>query len=123
LAQVQVSRVLGVKSGHKFHEWNNRINRLSYDFVVCAKDASVLAAIAGRQVAPDINACRYGSEKGEGLSRCPRTATPVARQNLTGSRHDSSCIQDVAFSCIGALEQAGANRTRAALAAQWRDAA
>lgn len=45
LAQVQVSRVLGVKKGANFHEWNNRINRLSYDFVVCGKDASVIAAI------------------------------------------------------------------------------
>jgi very-short-patch-repair endonuclease len=45
LAQVQVSRVLGVKKGFKFHEWNNRINRLSYDFVVCGKDSTVLGAI------------------------------------------------------------------------------
>ena len=45
LAQVQVSRVLGVKKGFKSNEWNNRINRLSYDFVVCGKDATVLAAI------------------------------------------------------------------------------
>jgi Protein of unknown function (DUF2726) len=45
LAQVQVSRVLGVKKGTKFNEWNNRINRLSYDFVVCAKDSTVLAAV------------------------------------------------------------------------------
>lgn len=45
LAQVQVSRVLGVKKGFNFHEWNNRINRLSYDFVVCSKDSTVLAAI------------------------------------------------------------------------------
>lgn len=45
LAQVQVSRVLGVKKGAKFHEWNNRINRLSYDFVVCTKDSTVIAAI------------------------------------------------------------------------------
>ena len=45
LAQVQVSRVLGVKKGSKFHEWNNRINRLSYDFVVCTKDSTVIAAI------------------------------------------------------------------------------
>jgi hypothetical protein len=45
LAQVQVSRVLGVKKGFNFHEWNNRINRLSYDFVVCSRDATVLAAI------------------------------------------------------------------------------
>jgi len=50
LAQVQVSRVLGVKKGFNHHEWNNRINRLSYDFVVCGKDSTVLAAIElGRQ--------------------------------------------------------------------------
>ena len=45
LAQVQVSRILGVKKGFKFHEWNNRINRLSYDFVVCSKDSTVLVAV------------------------------------------------------------------------------
>src|SRR5580704_7547730 len=45
LAQVQVSRVLGVKKGSRFHEWNNRINRMSYDFVVCDKSAAVIAAI------------------------------------------------------------------------------
>ena len=45
LAQVQVSRVLGVKKGFNFNEWNNRINRLSYDFVVCSKDSAVLFAI------------------------------------------------------------------------------
>jgi hypothetical protein len=41
LAQVQVSRVLGVKKGFGFNHWSNRINRLSYDFVVCSNDASV----------------------------------------------------------------------------------
>ena len=45
LAQVQVSRVLGVKPGFEFHEWNNRINRMSYDFVVCAPDGNVIAAV------------------------------------------------------------------------------
>ncbi len=45
LAQVQVSRVLGVRRGFNFHDWNNRINRLSYDFVICKKDGSVVAAI------------------------------------------------------------------------------
>lgn len=45
LAQVQVSRVLGVKRGFDFNRWNNRINRLSYDFVVCSLDSTVLAAI------------------------------------------------------------------------------
>ena len=45
LAQVQASRVLGVKKGSNFHEWNNRINRLSYDFVVCGKDSTAVDAI------------------------------------------------------------------------------
>jgi hypothetical protein len=45
LAQVQLSRVLGVKKGSNFGEWNNRINRLSLDFVVCLKDSTVVAAI------------------------------------------------------------------------------
>jgi very-short-patch-repair endonuclease len=45
LAQVQLSRFLGVKHGHSFRWWNNRINRLSADFLVCAKDSSVVAAI------------------------------------------------------------------------------
>jgi hypothetical protein len=45
LAQVQLSRVLGVTKGVSFNEWNNRINRLTYDFVVCGRDATVIAAI------------------------------------------------------------------------------
>ena len=45
LAQVQVSRVLGVQKGHDFHVWNNRIDRLSFDFVVCVRDSTPIAAI------------------------------------------------------------------------------
>jgi very-short-patch-repair endonuclease len=45
LAQVQLSRLIGIKKGHNFHTWNNRINRMSVDFVVCTKNASVIAAI------------------------------------------------------------------------------
>lgn len=45
LAQVQLSRFLGVKKGHDYQAWINRVNRMSADFVVCAKDASVLAVI------------------------------------------------------------------------------
>ncbi|HTR00501.1 MAG TPA: DUF2726 domain-containing protein [Candidatus Acidoferrum sp.] len=45
LAQVQLSRVLGVKKGFNFHEWNNRINRMSLDFLVCLKDSTIVAAI------------------------------------------------------------------------------
>lgn len=45
LAQVQLSRVLGVKKGFSFNEWNNRINRMSLDFLICLKDATIVAAI------------------------------------------------------------------------------
>jgi hypothetical protein len=46
LSQVQVSRVLGVCKGTpQPRAWLNRINQLSYDFVVCSPDATVLAAI------------------------------------------------------------------------------
>lgn len=45
LAQVQLSRVLGVKKGFNFNQWNNRINRMSLDYVVCLKDSSVVLAV------------------------------------------------------------------------------
>jgi very-short-patch-repair endonuclease len=45
LPQVALSRFLGVKAGQDFHAWHNRIDRLTTDFVVCAKDARVLAVI------------------------------------------------------------------------------
>ena len=45
LAQVQLSRALGVKKGFNFHEWNNRINRMSLDFVICGKDSSIILAV------------------------------------------------------------------------------
>lgn len=45
LAQVQLSRLLGVKKGHNYQAWLNRINRMSADFVVCKKDSSIVAVI------------------------------------------------------------------------------
>lgn len=45
LAQVQLSRLLGVKKGNNHQSWLNRINRMSADFVVCNKDASIVAVI------------------------------------------------------------------------------
>ena len=45
LGQVQLSRVLGVKKGFNFHEWNNRINRMSLDFVICGNDSSIVFAV------------------------------------------------------------------------------
>ncbi len=45
LAQVQLSRLLGVKKGNNYLAWFNRINRMSADFVVCNKDTSIVAVI------------------------------------------------------------------------------
>lgn len=45
LAQVALSRILGVKKGHNFNAWFNRIARMSADFVVCTRDAAVVAVI------------------------------------------------------------------------------
>lgn len=45
LAQVSLSRLLGVERGRNFQAWNNRINRMSADFVICNKDATVVAVI------------------------------------------------------------------------------
>ncbi|MGH8637025.1 MAG: DUF2726 domain-containing protein, partial [Burkholderiales bacterium] len=45
LAQVQLSRVLGVKKGFHFNEWNNRINRMSLDFLICSKDSSAIFGV------------------------------------------------------------------------------
>ncbi len=45
LAQVQLSRLLGVKKGNNYQAWANRINRMSADFVVCNKDSSIVAVI------------------------------------------------------------------------------
>ncbi|WP_018985517.1 DUF2726 domain-containing protein [Methylophilus methylotrophus] len=45
LAQVQLSRFLGVKKGFDYQSWINRVNRMSADFVICNKDSSVLAVI------------------------------------------------------------------------------
>ncbi|GAC1629711.1 MAG: hypothetical protein NVS9B10_21280 [Nevskia sp.] len=45
LAQVTLSRILGVRKGSNFGEWFNRINRMSADFVLCSKDSTVIAVV------------------------------------------------------------------------------
>lgn len=45
LAQVSLSRMLGVNKGNNFGEWFNRINRMSADFVLCSKDSTIVAVI------------------------------------------------------------------------------
>src|SRR5215469_3404372 len=44
-AQVQTSRILGIKKGVPYRAWLNRIDRLSADFVVCRKDSSIVAVV------------------------------------------------------------------------------
>jgi len=45
LAQVQLSRFLGVKKGNNFQAWYDRVNRMSADFLVCRKDSSIVAVV------------------------------------------------------------------------------
>lgn len=45
LAQVQVSQIVGIKRGKNTQAWFNKISRKSVDFLICKKDASIVAAI------------------------------------------------------------------------------
>ncbi|WP_137936770.1 DUF2726 domain-containing protein [Chitinivorax sp. B] len=45
LAQVGLSRILGIRKGADRQYWFNRISRMSVDFVLCNRDASIVAAI------------------------------------------------------------------------------
>ncbi|OAM30057.1 MULTISPECIES: DUF2726 domain-containing protein [Eikenella] len=45
LAQVQASRVLKVKRGENHQAWLNRINRMSYDYLICHKNTYPLLVI------------------------------------------------------------------------------
>lgn len=96
LAQVQLSRVLGVKRGFNVVEWNNRINRMSLDFVICRKDGAVLAAVElddrshekASRVAADAKKERALAAAGIRLIRWQASALPdeaTIRQALTQS--------------------------------------
>ncbi|HEY2558110.1 MAG TPA: DUF2726 domain-containing protein [Caldimonas sp.] len=77
LAQVQLSRVMGVKKGFNARGWLNRINRMSFDFVVCLKDSTVVAAIelddrshdSADRIESDIKKSRAASAAGIRLVR------------------------------------------------------
>jgi hypothetical protein len=45
LAQVSLSRILGVENGLESRAWRNKISQKSADFVVCRRDATVVAVI------------------------------------------------------------------------------
>jgi len=44
-AQVQLSQLLGVRSGHNYNRWYHHVSRMSVDYVVCSEGARILAAI------------------------------------------------------------------------------
>jgi len=76
LAQVPLSRVMGVKKGFSARGWLNRINRMSFDFVVCLKDSTVMAAIElddrsheSDRVEADVKKSRAASSAGIRLVR------------------------------------------------------
>jgi len=45
LAQVQVSRIVGIHQGPLWQTWFNKISRKSVDFLICRSDFSIAAAI------------------------------------------------------------------------------
>ena len=45
LSQVQLSRALVSPAGREYGKWNNRINRMSLDFVICDKSSNPICVI------------------------------------------------------------------------------
>src|SRR4029450_8752672 len=45
LARGGLSRFIAVRRGHDARDWHHHINRMSIDFLVCTRDANVVAAI------------------------------------------------------------------------------
>jgi hypothetical protein len=117
LAQVQVSRVLGVKKGFSFHEWNNRINRLSYDFVVCSRDSTVVAAIelddksheAASRIATDQKKNRATASAGVRLIRWNVRALPDTEtiQQTFSDKHPAAASSALAGQHLRSLSAGG----------------
>jgi hypothetical protein len=84
LAQVQLSRFLDVESGQHAWGWRNRISQKSADFVVCRKDATVVAVIElddvsherGDRRAADATKEEALAAAGIKVIRWPETALP-----------------------------------------------
>jgi len=74
LAQVQLSRLVGVKKGANAQSWLNRISRMSADYVICTKDSSAIAVVelddashqSGKRIAAD--AKKDGALKAAGIN-------------------------------------------------------
>lgn len=85
LAQVQLSQLLSVRQGYNFQEWNSRISQLCADFVVCARDATVIAVIeldAGNR------------DRGERLAADQRAHKALASANIRLLRWQAWALPD-----------------------------
>ena len=94
------------EEGFHFHEWNNRINRLSYDFVVCAMDSTVLAAI-------ELDDSSHGSPSREEADRKKERATaaaglPLIRWHVKSLPDQSAIRAAFAFAANGGDASAAA---------------
>lgn len=97
LAQVQLSRFLGVKKGNNFQAWNNRINRMSADFLICAKDSSVVAVIELDDSSHDTDKRREADLKKDNAIKA--AGIPIHRWNVKAIP-DEPKIQEILINIV-----------------------
>lgn len=91
LAQVQLSQALGVKKGFNFREWNNRINRMSLDFLVCLKDSTIVAAVElDDKTHEKASRVEADAKKGKALSAA---GVPIVRWNVSALPDETAIRQ------------------------------
>lgn len=90
LAQVHVARMLGIKKEFYTHEWINRLNRMSYDFVILSNDFSILAVIELEDISPENSYRVIASRKKEKATLA--TGTIFIRWNVS-KLPDETAIQ------------------------------
>jgi hypothetical protein len=90
LAQVHVARMLGIKKEFYTREWINRLNRMSYDFVILSNDFSILAVIELEDISPENSYRVIASRKKEKATLA--TGTIFIRWNVS-KLPDETAIQ------------------------------
>ena len=93
LAQVGLSRILGVNKGNNFQAWHNRINRMSADFVVCKKDSTVVTEIELDDASHEASERKAADQKKD--RALTAAGVPIIRwqaEVTAGRRNDCSAI-------------------------------
>jgi Protein of unknown function (DUF2726) len=107
LTQVQLGRFLDVRGGYRSLPWKVWINRLSADFLVCAKDSSVLVAI-------DLDDGSHESELREVVAATKGKALTSAKVRLvrwnTAALPDEDTIRRELLSAVGERSVAPASQ-------------